>query len=78
MYFLHDAVHLRVCPDVNRDAPLQRVEGENSNIIGIFCAIILSAVITIVLILDLASIKESLQLLQNNLRGSDKQWQSIR
>jgi len=58
--------------DVNRDAALKQVEGENSRIIGIICAVIISAIFTIVIILDLAAIKESLNLLRNNLRCSDK------
>ena len=59
--------------DVNRDAAIQRVEGENSNIIGIVWAVIMSTALIIVLILDFASIKQSLQLLRKNLRCSDKQ-----
>jgi len=54
--------------DAGRDAVLKQVEGKNSDIIGLVCAVIVSTTFAIVLILDLTSIKESLVLLRHNLR----------
>ena len=72
---LADRYEVCVCAvDVNRDAEFVKVEAENSNIIGTVCAVVVSVIFLIILILDLASIKDSLNLLRYNLRcSSDKQ-----
>jgi len=59
--------------DAGRDAALTKVEAKNSDIIGTVCAVIVSTVFAIMLILDLASIKDSLVLLRNNLLCDDQQ-----
>ena len=55
------------CTDVNRDAELKHVEAKNADLIGIICAVIVSALLLLILILDLDSIKQSLQLMHDNL-----------
>jgi len=70
---LHLEVHICVrVTDVNRNGMLKQVEAKNSGVIGIVCAIIVSAIFAIFIVLDLTSIKESLQLLRNNLGCSEK------
>jgi len=59
--------------DANRGAALQHVEAQNADVIGIVCAVVVSAIFIIIVILDLTSIKQSLQLLRNNVCPSDQQ-----
>ena len=48
-----------VVVDVNRGAAVQNVEASSADVIGIVCAVIISAVMGVVIILDLTSIKHS-------------------
>jgi len=67
-------ISLRECymmyTDANRHSVLTQVEGANSSIIGTVCAALVSAVFALLVILDIASIRESLHLLRHNLRKS--------
>ena len=72
---------------MNRDAPLKHVNAPNADIIGIVCAVIMSTIFSIMIILDLTtitldltmiildltSIKQSLELLRDNVCPSDQQ-----
>jgi len=58
--------------DAGRDALLLQVEGRNADLIGTICAVIVSVVFAVVIVLDVASIKHSLRLLRYNLHCSDK------